>query len=176
MYNDETTRKIESIIRGSIIDGTPDHCTAVRNFLCTSFSTSTTVKKEFESKLLSKKEQESSLRKYATDNRFWVTQLPEEYLTRGGESQVYLDIDSKHVIKINDAVYYATWLEYFNSLLLHNLIFKDTAYAFIGFIDINNVLHAVVRQPFIIADGQASLNDIRTFLEYNGFLNTRRHD
>ncbi len=36
--------------------------------------------------------------------------------------------------------------------------------------------NAVVRQPFIIADGQAALNDIRAFLEYNGFLNTRRQD
>ncbi len=95
---------------------------------------------------------------------------------KGGEAQIYLDIDSKHVVKINDAIYYATWLEYLNSLLLHNLIFKDTAYTFLGFIDLDNVLHAVVRQPFIIADGQAALEDIRAFLEYNGFENTRRHD
>ena len=132
MYNDETKRKLENIIRGSLIEGDPDHCTAVRNFLCAGFSTSTTVKRDFENKLLIKKEQESGLRNYATDNQLWVTHLPEQYLTRGGEAQVYLDIDSKHVVKINDAIYYATWLEYFNSLLLHNLIFKDTAYAFIG--------------------------------------------
>jgi Serine/Threonine/Tyrosine Kinase found in polyvalent proteins len=80
------------------------------------------------------------------------------------------------VVKINDAIYYATWLEYFNSMLLHNLIFKDTAYQFLGFIDFDNVLHAVVKQPFIIADVQAALYDIRDFLEYNGFKNTRRHD
>lgn len=79
-------------------------------------------------------------------------------------------------MKINDTIYYANWLEYFNSLVLHNLIFKDTAYNFIGFIDLDKVLHAVVRQPFIIADGQAALNDIRAFLEYNGFQNTRRQD
>ncbi len=176
MYNDETKRKLENIIRGSLIEGASDHCTAVRNFLCTSFSTSTTVKRNFESKLLIKKEQESGLRNYATNNQLWVTHLPKQYLTRGGEAQVYLDVDSKHVIKINDAIYYATWLEYLNSLLLHNLIFKDTAYTFLGFIDLDNVLHAVVRQPFITADGQAALEDIRAFLEYNGFKNTRRHD
>jgi hypothetical protein len=97
------------------------------------------------------------------------THLPGQYLTRGGESQVYLDIESSHVIKINDAVYYATWLENFNSLVLHNLIFKDTAYTFIGFIDLDNVLYAIVRQPFIIADGQAALDDIRAFLGIMGF-------
>jgi Serine/Threonine/Tyrosine Kinase found in polyvalent proteins len=176
MYNDETKRKLENIIRGSLIEGDSDNCTAVRNFLCTSFSTSTTVKRNFESKLLIKKEQESGLRNYATNNQLWFTHLPAQYLTRGGEAQIYLDIDSKHVVKINDAIYYATWLEYFNSLLLHNLIFKDTAYTFMGFINLDNVLHAVVRQPFIIADGQAALDDIRAFLEYNGFENTRRHD
>ena len=73
-------------------------------------------------------------------------------------------------------MYYATWLEYFNSLVLHNLIFKDTAYTFIGFIELENVLHAVIRQPYIIADGQAALEDIQSFLEYNGFENTRRQD
>ena len=90
---------------------------------------------------------------------------------------MYLDIGRiHHVIKINDAIYYATWLEYFNSLVLRNLIFKDTAYTLIGFIDLENILYAVVRQIFIIADGQAELDDIRSFLEFNGFQNTRRQD
>lgn len=176
MYNDEIKRKLENIIRGSLIDGITDNCTAVRNFLSSSFSTSTTVKRNFESNLIIKKKQESDLRNYATTNGLWVNHLSEQYLTRGGESQVYLDVGSTHVVKINDAIYYATWLEYFNSVVLHNLIFKDTAYNFIGFIDLDNVLHAVVRQPFITADGQAALDDIRAFLEYNGFQNTRRQD
>jgi len=176
MYNDDTKRKLENIVRGSLIEGNEDHCTTVRNFLCASFSTSTTVKKEFESKLLIKKEQESSLRNFADTHQLWVSHLPGEYLTKGGEFQVYLDTTTSSVVKINDAVYYATWLEYFNSLVLHNLIFKDTAYSFIGLIDIENVLYAIVKQPFIIADGQAALDDIRAFLEYNGFQNTRRQD
>jgi hypothetical protein len=33
-----------------------------------------------------------------------------------------------------------------------------------------------VQQPFIVADGMADLDDIRTFLEYNGFQNTKRQD
>lgn len=176
MYNDETKRKLENIIRGSLIIGTEDNCTAVRNFLSSGFSTSTTVKRNFESNLLIKKKQESELRSFATTRQLCVTHLPEQYLTRGGESQVYLDVESTHVVKINDAIYYATWLEFFNSLLLHNLIFEDTAYNFLGFIDVDNILHAVLRQPFIIADGQAGLDDIRAFLEYNGFENTRRQD
>lgn len=176
MYNDDTKVKIENIIHGSLIGGLPDHCTAIRNFLCERYSTSTTVKKNFESNALIKETQELALRSYATTHRLWVNQLPNYYLTRGGESQVYLDDDNTHVVKINDAVYYATWLEYFNSLLLHNFIFSDTAYSLSGFIEIDNHFYAVVRQPFIIAEGQAELEDIREFLEFNGFENTRRQD
>ena len=176
MYNDDTKNKIENIINGSLINGLKDHCTTIRNFLCASYATSTTVKRNFESNALVKKEQELVLRKYATDHQLWITQLPKHYLTRGGESQVYLDDENTHVVKINDAVYYATWLEYFNSLLLHNLIFSDTAYTVLGLINVEHDLYAVVRQPFIIADGQAELEDIRDFLEFNGFQNTRRQD
>ncbi|MBC7629790.1 MAG: hypothetical protein H7254_21120 [Ferruginibacter sp.] len=57
---------------------------------------------------------------------------------------------------------------------MHNLIFSDTAYILLGFIEVLTDLYAVVWQPFIIADGQAELEDIRDFLEFNGFQNTRR--
>lgn len=63
--------------------------------------------------------------------------LPGEdhFLARGGEAVIYLGPDNRSVIKLNDAVYYATWLEFFNSLVIHNLLFKDTAYIFLGFTD-----------------------------------------
>ncbi len=176
MYDGDTKKKIENIIQGSLIDGCRDNSTAVRNFLCAGYSTSTTVKRNFESNALIKEEQELSLREYATAHQLWVSQLPKHYLTRGGESQVYLDENLTHVVKVNDAVYYATWFEYFNSLLLHNLFFSDTAYELLGFIAIEDKLCAVVRQMFIIADGQAELEDIREFLGFNGYENTRRQD
>jgi hypothetical protein len=65
MYNDDTQKKIENIIHGSVINGLKDHCTTVRNFLCASFSTSTTVKRNFESNALIKKEQELAFGEYA---------------------------------------------------------------------------------------------------------------
>jgi hypothetical protein len=48
-----------------------------------------------------------------------------EYLTKGGESKIYLAPDRLNVIKVNDTIYYATWDEYLNSLLLHNLLFPN---------------------------------------------------
>ena len=89
---------------------------------------------------------------------------------------MYLNKDGKTVIKINDAVYYATWLEFFNSILLHNLVFPNTAYAFSGFVKEEGALYAVMKQSFIASDGQAELDNIKKLLAYNGFENTRRND
>ena len=108
----------------------------------------------------------------------WVTNLPGEdrFLTRGGEARVYLDKNGKSIIKINDAVYYATWLEFFNSILLHNLIFLNTANTLVGFTKEEDILNVVMKQPFITSDGQAELDNIKKLLAYNGFKNTRRND
>ena len=129
MLPDDTRKRIENITTGAIIEGIPDTCTTIRNLLSASFATSTTVKTDFEGKSVIKKEQVQLLEKYSNKNNLWVTEFPDEdrFLTRGGEARVYLDKDGKNVIKVNDAVYYATWLEFFNSILLHNLIFPNTA-------------------------------------------------
>ena len=62
MFNDDTQAKLTHIIQGSRIPGQTDHCTAIRNHLCSSFATSTTVKANFESNALIKKEQELIIR------------------------------------------------------------------------------------------------------------------
>ena len=69
-------------------------------------------------------------REYCQQNGLWLTAHPKDanYLTKGGESKVYLNGDRKSVLKLNDCVYYATWLEFFNSLVIHNFLFEVTAY------------------------------------------------
>jgi hypothetical protein len=178
MLPDDTRSKIENITAGIILEGSVDNCTALRNLLCSSFPTSTTVKKDFESKAIIKEKQAVVLEGYSTSNNLWISDLPKEdrYLTRGGEAKVYLGSDNKSVIKLNDAIYYATWLELFNSIVLHNLIFTNTAYTFIGFTKQDNVLYAVLKQPFIISDAHVELEDIEKFLDFNGFVNSKRHD
>jgi Serine/Threonine/Tyrosine Kinase found in polyvalent proteins len=178
MFNNEVRRKLENIIQGAVIKEQSDTCTTIRNKLCSSFSTSTTVKKDFESKSIIKEEQERFLKELATQEDFWVPELPspEYYLAKGGEARVYLHTDRKSVIKINDGVYYATWLEYFNSLVIHNLLFPATAYTVLGFSMIDKLLHTVLKQPFISSDATADLDAIKELLTYNGFQNTRRQD
>jgi len=178
MISDEIRQKLQNIIRGDVLEGQEDHCTAIRNLLCQSFGSDPTVKKEFESRSIVKEEQASFLKAYAEDNGIWMQSLPagSQYLTEGGESKIYLAQDQLHVIKNNDAVYYATWLEYFNSLVIHNLLFPNTAYEFIGFTQGEaGELRAVVQQRFIEGE-QADLADIKEHLIFNGFAHTKRQD
>lgn len=178
MLSNDTRRKLEYIVRGDSLEEETDHCTAARNYLCAGFSTSRTVKKDFERNAIIKKEQAEHLKSYATHNNLWVSGLPDQafYLTRGGEAEVYLGNDGQSVIKVNDAIYYATWLEFFNSITIHNLIFPDTTYTFLGFIETDGVLKAVLQQPFIISDEQVDLEDVKQHLAYNGFENIKRND
>lgn len=178
MLTDEVRQQLQHIIRGTIIEGQGDRCRAVRNHLCTSFSTSRTVKKDFESQSVIKEKQSVGLKKWALVHRRWITDVPPswKYLTHGGEAQIFLDAGLKNVIKLNNGIYYATWLEYFNSLVLHNLFFPDTAYDFLGFMERKKDLIAVVQQPFIPSEGIASLESIKALLGFNGFENTKRQD
>jgi len=73
-------------------------------------------------------------------------------------------------------VYYATWLEFLNSILLHNIIFENTAYIFRGFCKQNDVLYAVLKQQFITSDSQVELEEIKQLLSFNGFENSKRND
>jgi hypothetical protein len=82
MLPDDTRRKIENIISGTVIKGASDHCTAIRNLLCRCFATSTTVKKNFESKAIIKEKQAFILEAYCNEHQLWFTDLPaEEYYT-----------------------------------------------------------------------------------------------
>ncbi len=177
MFNDEIRKKLQNIISGAVLEGQQDHCTAIRNLLCQSFTTGPTVKAEFESRAILKKEQASFLKSYAQNQGCWLNEIPPgcRYLTRGGESQVYLAADNRHVVKLNDGVYYATWTEYLNSLIIHNLLFPSTAYSLIGFLHQHDSLHIVLQQPFIEGK-QVELEDIRELLTYNGFINIKRQD
>ncbi|MVT10665.1 putative polyvalent protein kinase domain-containing protein [Chitinophaga tropicalis] len=176
MNNNDTRSKLENIIKGTILEGAEDHCTTVRNFLCTSFRTSTTVKRDFENNAIIKEEQAKLLKEYARGSGLWITNPPDssQFLARGGEAMVYFDAENKSVIKLNDGVYYATWLEFFNSVIIHNLLFPNTAYIFLGFIETDGVLYSVMRQPFVTSDSAVDLADVKKLLSYNGFENRLR--
>ena len=178
MYDNETRRKLQNIISGVIFEEQSSHCTNARNYLCKSFSASTTVKKEFNYRAMLKKKQDEVLKKYADDNSLMFEKIPNgsRYIAEGGEAKIYLNIDNRTVIKINDGIYYNTWLDFLNSILIHNLLFSKTAYELLGFIEEDTILKAVLKQPYITSDAEVNLLDVKKLLEFNGFENTKRND
>ncbi|HAI75915.1 MAG TPA: hypothetical protein DCM08_06665 [Microscillaceae bacterium] len=70
------------------------------------------------------------------------------YISEGAEQKVFIK-DNEFVLKLNDSIYYASWEDYFHSLLLHNYFFADTAYQFLGFHLKQDELFAVVKQNFM---------------------------
>jgi len=87
MLPNDTRGKIKNITAGIIIKGHQDNCTTIRNLLCASFATSTTVKKDFEGKAVTKEKQKGFIEAYGNEKKLWITDLPGEdrFLARGGE-------------------------------------------------------------------------------------------
>ena len=66
MFSDDTRKRLENIVRGIILEREEDTCTTARNLLCASFTTSTTVKKDFAGQSIVKKEQAEFLRHHSS--------------------------------------------------------------------------------------------------------------
>ena len=123
-----------------------------------------------------KREETKKLEKYISENNLWINDIDfSQYVSEGAEQKVYLK-DSENVIKLNDAIYYSFWKDYFINLLLHNYFFSDTAYNLIGFTKENEVLYAVVQQPFVAITDNTDLDQVKKFLIQNGFENNRNND
>ncbi|WP_116789967.1 hypothetical protein [Flavobacterium psychrotrophum] len=123
------------------------------------------------------KEQETKrLEDYIFQNSLLISDVDfSQYVSEGAEQRVYLK-DADHVIKLNDAIYYSSWQDYFHNLLLHNFFFPDTAYDLIGFTKDDNVLYAVVQQPYVAITESTDLEEVKHFLASNGFENIRNND
>ena len=123
-----------------------------------------------------KKQETEVLIEFITENNLWISDIGiENYVSEGAEQKVYLS-DGKNVIKLNDGIFYNSWVDYFNNLLLHNFLFSDTAYELTGFYKEDNSLFAVVRQAFVKATEKTDLEVVKKFMFENGFINVRNND
>jgi len=123
-----------------------------------------------------KREETKRLRSYVQANNLWVSDIDiNSYISEGAEQKVYLR-NGKTVLKLNDAIYYTSWIDYFHNLLLNNYFFPDTAYRLLGFFENENVLYAVVEQSFVKATEKTDLSKVKQFMSSNGFENTRNND
>ncbi|TNF26122.1 MAG: hypothetical protein EP314_06125 [Bacteroidetes bacterium] len=123
-----------------------------------------------------KREEAESLIAFAKANGLWEEKIDlTNYISEGAEQKVYLK-DSSDVFKLNDAIYFETWRDYFRNLLLHNFFFPDTAYELIALTEIDGVLLAQVRQPFVFSTSITDLDEVKKFMAENGFINIRNND
>ena len=149
-----------------------DFIQTIISFLRRSEATSDLVK---EDKHFKEKETKSLI-EFIQLNNLWVENLNlENYISQGAEQKVYLK-DDKSVLKLNDSIYYTSWIDYLNNLLLNNYFFSDTAYQLLGFYKSDTILYAVVEQPFVKATEKTNLDLVKQFMLSNGFENTRNND
>ena len=144
---------------------------AITNYLAKGSSTSEEIK---DSKLVKKQEAEK-IEVFISENDLWKKVDFDKYVSEGAEQKVYL-LDSIHVLKLNDSIYYPRWRDYFRNLLMHNYFFPDTAYDLIGFTKQDDILYAIVEQAYVTFTDPTDLEQVKTFLLHNGFKNTRNND
>ena len=95
------------------------------------------------------------------------------YFKSGAEADVYLSINGHSVVKTNTASYHGTWEDFPDRLVAHRCLFLSTAYELIGFIEKmegeENILAAMLRQPFVKATEGASADEVAAYLSHIGF-------
>lgn len=172
MNNTSIKYELQTILSGKSGSSYDATIQAVTRHLRTSQRTSPMAEEKHQNKA---KEKEKLINFASQNNLFLDAISPENYISEGAEQKVYSK-DNQLVIKLNDAIYYASWEDYFHNLLLHNYFFADTAYHLVGFYILNDALYAVVSQNFIKADSLTKLNHVKAFLNANGFINTKNND
>lgn len=164
--------ELQNIISGKSQVRHGDAIQKIANYLRRSKGSSSKTKE----KKQIKSQETATINRFCDENNFWFTEIDiNSFVSSGAEQKVYLQ-DEFQVFKLNDSIYYETWEDYFSNLLLNNYFFPDTAYKLIGFYESESVLYAVVQQPFIKFDQITSLEDVKSFLEVNGFKNKRNND
>lgn len=112
------------------------------------------------------------LKDWAVSNHCWMSRdTLGTYSDRGSENEVYASLDSKYVYKLNDFRYSDdNLMPFFERISVHNELFPDCEYILIGFAENRDgKVCAALRQPFILAQREASQQEIDEELERLGF-------
>lgn len=114
------------------------------------------------------------LKKWALEKGYWISNynILGEFSDRGSENEVYMDPVNQIVYKLNDFRYADDNLElFFQRIKIHNNLFADCAYTLHGFADNQDgKICAIISQPFIRADREASIEEIAGALALMGFM------
>ena len=120
-----------------------------------------------------KRGQTKELIDFANSNNLWISlsKLNVEFLSKGGENEVYTGNKDNIVIKLNNFEYAGDDLEnFFTRINAHNKLFGNVPYQMIGFAyNSKKEFCAVLIQPYILAEREATEDEIATYMEALGF-------
>ena len=109
---------------------------------------------------------------FANANNLWIdlSHLNITYMDKGGENEVFHDGKSS-VIKLNNFEYSGDDLEnFFIRINAHNKFFSNVPYQMIGFsYNSRQEFSAVLTQPYILAEREATEDEIAEYMEALGF-------
>ncbi|WP_294634635.1 hypothetical protein [uncultured Bacteroides sp.] len=119
-----------------------------------------------------KGKQTEELIKFADSNKLWIdiACLSVIYLDRGGENEVFYNGEAT-IYKLNNFEYAGDDLEnFFIRINAHNRFFSNVPYQLVGFAyNSQQEFCAVLTQPYIKAEREATETEIATYMQSLGF-------
>lgn len=126
--------------------------------------------------------EENALQLWSQSKGLWINEhdFAEQYATRqigaGAEQKVYLHENGREVIKVNTGTYHGNWLEFFNRLLCHAILFPATKYRTIGLTRIEHTFAVIIQQQFAILAEGAPRSIVEPYLNKHGFIRSKNDD
>lgn len=115
----------------------------------------------------------NALKRFAIENNCWFTDISVlgDFVDRGSENEVYSSFDADTIYKLNDFRYADDNLNsFFERIQVHNHYFPECKYDLIGFAqNQNGKTCALLTQPFIHAEREATSDEIKEALVRSGF-------
>ena len=120
-----------------------------------------------------KRGQTKELINFANSNNLWISlsNLNVEFLSKGGENEVYTGNNDNIVFKLNNLESEGyDMANFFIRINAHNKLFGNVPYQMIGFAyNSKKEFCAVLIQPYILAEREATEDEIAAYMEALGF-------
>ena len=113
---------------------------------------------------------------YAKENGLWIP-MSDTFawhpMPSGNENNVYLNTDDGHVYKVNNLMHSKGVLPLFERVELHNQIFPESKYEFVGFTGFDRgSVYPVFRQEYVTGGEPATPEEIGGYMQSLGFHRT----
>ena len=120
--------ELQLILQGKSTVGNGELIQTITAYLRKSTKTSSMAERDEPNR----EEETEKLIQFINANNLWNCNINfGSFISQGAEQRIFLQ-NKKKVLKLNDAIYYTSWFDYLNNLLLNNYFFPDTAYKLLG--------------------------------------------